>query len=334
MPSTHRTPHSPLVDSFGRRLEYLRLSVTERCNFRCAYCLPQGCPKDSGAAPLDLPEIERLVRGFADLGFWKVRLTGGEPTLRADIVELVERVAAVPGVRHVGMTTNGGRLQALARPLARAGLTCLNVSLDSLDPARFAAITGVSQLERVLAGLEEALDAGIARVKVNAVLLAGTVEAELDRFLAWVRERPITVRFIELMQMGGDPEFFARHHVSAEALTRLLEERGWRPQPHEGCAGPSADYVRDGHLGRIGVIAPYSKGFCTSCNRLRVTSTGNLRLCLFDDRELPLRQLLASDTQRAALVAAVRAAVCAKPESHHLAEGRVGRNQNLASIGG
>lgn len=332
--SSEGTAHSPLVDGHGRRLEYLRLSVTDRCNFRCAYCLPHGCPKDAGSAPLDLGEIERLVRGFADLGFWKVRLTGGEPTLRRDIVEMVECVAAVPGMRHVGITTNGYRLDELAPALARAGLACLNVSVDSLDPERFAAITGTAHLDRVVAGVEAALDGGIERVKVNVVLLAGTLEADLERFLAWVRERPLTVRFIELMQTAGDPAYFVENHVPAEALERLLEERGWRRQPKKGAAGPAVDFVREGHRGRVGVIAPYRKGFCAECNRLRVTAAGNLRLCLFDEREVPLRHLLASDGQRAALAAAVRTAVGAKPDGHHLAEGRLGRDRSLAEIGG
>jgi cyclic pyranopterin phosphate synthase len=323
-----------LVDAYGRHLEYLRLSVTERCNFHCAYCLPHGCPLDAGAAPLDLPEIERLVRAFADLGFSKVRLTGGEPTLRADIVEIVKRVSGVPGLRHVGMTTNGFRLAAIAGDLARAGLTCLNVSVDSLDPERFAAITGSPALDQVVAGVEAALAAGIPRVKVNAVLLAGTLEADLDRFLAWVRERPLTVRFIELMETARDPAFFAREHVPAAALERQLQERGWRRRPRAGGDGPSADHVREGHRGRIGVIAPYRKDFCKECNRLRVTAAGRLRLCLFDAREVPLRHLLGSGRQRAALAATIRAAVGAKPEGHHLAERRVGDVRSLASIGG
>jgi cyclic pyranopterin phosphate synthase len=323
-----------LVDGLGRRLEYLRLSVTDRCNFRCAYCLPNGCPRGSGDQPLSVAEIERLVRGFADVGFWKVRLTGGEPTLRPDVIELVNRVAATPGVRHVGLTTNGYRLRAIAKDLAEAGLTCLNVSVDSLDPDRFAALTGVSRLDHVLAGVEAALAARIMRVKVNAVLMAGTGAAELDRFIAWARDLPISVRFIELMETGSDPEFFRRNHVPAAEVERLLAERGFERLPRRPGDGPAIDYARPGQRGRIGIIAPYRHEFCESCNRLRVSSSGAMKLCLFADREIPLRHLLQSDAQRGELAARVRSSACAKPASHRLREGLVGLVRNLASIGG
>jgi cyclic pyranopterin phosphate synthase len=333
---TSADPTGPrLLDSQGRHLQYLRLSITELCNFRCTYCLPGGCPKGAVAQPLTVPEIDRLVRGFAAMGFWRVRLTGGEPTLRRDILEIVARVAAAPGVRHVGLTTNGYRLRTLASDLAEAGLNCLNVSVDSLDPARFASITGgTSRLEDVVGGIEAAMAAGIPRIKVNAVLLAGTDGAALDRFLGWVRDAPLSIRFIELMETRGDPAYFARNHVPASVMERLLEERGWSRLPGVEGEGPASEYGHPGHRGRIGIIAPYRKGFCATCNRLRVSASGNLKLCLFADREVPLRHLLRSDGQRDALAAAVRTAVGAKPASHHLGEGRVGMVRSLASIGG
>jgi cyclic pyranopterin phosphate synthase len=323
-----------LLDGFGRHLQYLRLSVTGRCNFRCAYCLPHGCPRGADAPPLSVPEIERLARGFSDLGFSKLRLTGGEPTLRADLIEIVERLADLPGLRHLGLTTNGSRLEGLAVDLARAGLTCLNVSVDSLDPARFASITSCAGLERVLRGVEAAIAAGIPRIKVNVVLLAETGAEELERFISWARDAPLTVRFIELMETCGDPAFFARHHLPAAGLERLLAERGWRPLPRAEGEGPATLYGLEGCRGRIGVIAPYQHGFCRSCNRLRVSATGDLRLCLFAEREVPLRHLLQSDRQRPELVAAVRAAVHGKPASHRLGDHRLGLVQSLASIGG
>jgi len=336
--STQRQPTAEgprLLDGFGRHLDYLRLSVTERCNFACAYCLPHGCPRSAvGDAPLSAPEVERLVRGFAALGFRKVRLTGGEPTLRPDLVELVERTARVPGIRHVGLTTNGSRLAALAADLGEAGLTCLNVSVDSLDPARFAAITHRAGLAQVLAGVEAALAAGIPRIKVNAVLLKGTDAAEVDRFLDWARGAAVTVRFIELMETGDAPAFFAANHVPAAEIERLLAERGWRRQPHRPGDGPAVEHALPGHPGRIGVIAPYRHGFCEDCNRLRVSAAGALRLCLFADRSVPLRHLLQADAQRDALAEAVRVAVGAKPASHRLAERRTGDVRSLATIGG
>jgi cyclic pyranopterin phosphate synthase len=325
-------PH--LLDAFGRRLQYLRLSVTERCNFRCAYCLPGGCPAGDGRKPLSVDEIDRLVRGFADLGFWKVRVTGGEPTLRRDIVGVVERVAAVPGVRQVGLTTNGYRLESLAGELARAGLTSLNVSVDSLDPDRFAAITGRSVLGQVVAGVDAAIAAGIPRIKVNAVLLAETGAGEIDRFLGWARDAPLTIRFIELMETGCAPALYARPRLPAAAIEQLLAARGWTRLPRAEGDGPAVDYGQAGHRGRIGIIAPTRKGFCLDCNRLRVSSAGDLKLCLFDDRAVPLRPLLRADAQRAPLREAIRCAVGSKPASHHLGEGRRSALATLSSLGG
>ncbi len=286
-------PH--LQDAYGRRLEYLRLSVTERCNFRCTYCLPGGCPAGDGRKPLSVEEIDRLVRGFAALGFWKVRITGGEPTLRRDVVGIVERVAAVPGVRHVGMTTNGYRLESLAGELARAGLTALNVSVDSLDPDRFAAITGRSLLSQVVAGVDAALAAGIPRIKVNAVLLAETGADEIDRFLGWARDTPLTIRFIELMETGCSPALYARPHLPASAIEQLLVARGWSRLPRGEGDGPAVDYGQDGHRGRIGVIAPYAEGLLPRLQPAPDLLGGDLKLCLFDDRAVPLRHLLQSD---------------------------------------
>jgi cyclic pyranopterin phosphate synthase len=324
-----------LQDPFGRRLEYLRLSVTDRCNFRCSYCLPDGCPRGAGAEPLSLAEIERLVAAFASLGVWKVRLTGGEPTLRPDIAEIVRAVAATPGIRRVGLTTNGYRLDRLAPELEDAGLTALNVSVDSLDPARFERITGSPRLDRVVAGVEAALAAGIPSVKVNAVLLRGLDDAELDRFLAWTRERPLGVRFIELMQTGGNDAYFRENHLSAEELRVKLEQRGWARLPKDASDGPATSYGHPAHAGRAGLIAPYSAGFCDTCNRVRSSSTGDLRLCLFGEKEdIPLRHLLQSARQERELARLITASIERKPAAHRLKQGSWGKTSSLAVIGG
>lgn len=324
-----------LQDGRGRTLSYLRLSITGRCNFRCVYCLPSGCSGPSRDA-MSADEIERLVRGFASLGFSKVRVTGGEPTTRLDVCEIVERVAAVPGIRTIGLTTNGYRLAALAPALRAAGLTSLNVSVDSLNRERFARITGRDELPAVLRGVEAALDAGIPAVKVNTVLLRGLGAEELDRFLAWTERRPVAVRFIELMQTQDNQGFFAENHLSAEAIRRELEARGFAPLARAEGDGPAVPFGRAGHAGRVGLIAPYGEHFCATCNRLRVWETGDLQQCLFGERREPLRRFLQDDSSesRAALECAVRQAVREKPASHALREGRFGLATNLAAIGG
>lgn len=325
-----------LLDAFGRHLHYLRLSVTDKCNFRCAYCLPNGCAPGTGAQALGRAELRRLVRAFAELGFWKVRLTGGEPTVRADVVDLVADAAATPGVRLVGLTTNGYRLAAIAPALRDAGLGSLNVSLDSLDPQRFAQVSGRDFMDRVVAGVEAAVAAGIPHVKVNAVLLRGLDDADLERFLSWTRRAPVAVRFIELMETGDNGDFFARHHLPAAEIRARLEARGWTPLPvraGEG-DGPAVRYAHPDHAGTAGVIAPYERGFCDRCNRLRVSSNGDLELCLFGDRRIPLRDLLQDDHQRDALVRRIEAAVAQKPRAHGLREHRFGRIRSLASMGG
>ena len=322
-----------MKDAFGRRIEYLRLSVTDRCNFRCVYCLPDGCPRGTSAL-LSAAEIERLARAFAGLGVWKVRLTGGEPTTRQDLVDLVGRIAGIAGVRRVGLTTNGYRLAEMAGALRAAGLTSLNVSVDSLDPERFAGLTGFPHLERVIAGVEAALAAGIPSIKVNAVLLQGFCELELDRFLSWARDVPLSVRFIELMQTGDNGEFFRQHHLPAEEVRRELEARGWASLSKEESDGPAAYYGHAGHAGRVGLIAPYSKGFCHACNRVRVSSTGDLRLCLFGGEQIPLRPLLQADDQADELSRRIASSIGAKPASHLLQQGRFGATTNLAVTGG
>jgi cyclic pyranopterin phosphate synthase len=325
-------PH--LEDAFGRTLEYLRLSVTDRCNFRCAYCLPQGCARGAGSQPLSGEEIDRLVRAFAALGFWKFRLTGGEPTLRQDLVDVVRRIVVAPGVRRVGLTTNGYRIASMATELRDAGLSSLNVSLDSLRPERFEALTGCSRMAAVVEGIEAAVAAGIPSVKVNAVLLRGLDGGELDQFLSWTRRLPLTVRFIELMQTADNDAFFRRHHLPVEQIQRELEARGWTMLARRPEDGPATTFGHPDHAGKVGLIAPYSAGFCATCNRLRVSSTGGLKLCLFGDRQIPLRPLLRSDTQRYELSALIAAAVRVKPAAHGLHEGRCGSTRTLAAIGG
>jgi cyclic pyranopterin phosphate synthase len=322
-----------LVDGFGRRFRYLRLSVTEVCNYRCTYCLPDGFKKSGSMAFLNPDEIDCVVRAFAAFGVAKLRLTGGEPSVRRDLVEIIGRAAATPGIDKVAITTNGWNLKRNIQGWREAGLTNLNVSIDALDPAAFRRITGHDQLNEVVAGLDLALALGVPTVKVNAVLLRDTVETGFDAFAAFVRDRPISLRFIELMRTGDNAAYFDDQHVSGVDLQGWLAARGWSPVAKAFDDGPATDYVHPDYAGRIGLIAPYAPGFCDSCNRLRITAKGALRLCLFGELGVNLRDLLVRGEEEA-LQARIEAALVGKPAGHRLHENNSGDTRQLAQFGG
>lgn len=326
---------SLLADRFGRTFPYLRLSVIDACNFRCGYCLPDGHRSVPGRPrALELDEIARLLRAFAAAGMRKVRITGGEPALRRDLTRIIAVAAGTPGVETVGLTTNGCLLERNFAEWHAAGLGALNVSVDSLDAGRFERITGSAALPSILAGVEQAIAAGLPSIKLNAVLLRGLNDQELPAWLEYLRTRPVSVRFIELMQTGDNRDYFDRHHVRAEALEQHLVEAGWVLQPRAADAGPAREYAHADARGRIGIIAPYSRDFCAGCNRLRVTSQGDLRLCLFGEFGVPLRPLLQSDAQRDELLATLTGQLGLKKATHGLHEGQTGITPHLASIGG
>ncbi len=322
-----------LVDGFGRSFHYLRLSVEDACNFRCQYCLPHGYHKAEADSPLSVAEIGRLARAFAELGFWKVRLTGGEPTVRRDIVEIARTVARTPGVRRVALSTNGYRLAELAPELRAAGVDAVNVSVDSLDAARFAELTGNGVLAEVLSGIERSLELGL-ETKLNAVLMKGFNDGEFAEFVGLTKERPLSVRFIELMPVADNKDFFAERHLKAEALVSWLGENGWKERARREGDGPARNFLKDGHNGSVGVIAPYAKDFCGSCNRLRVTSRGRLRLCLFSEADHSLRSLLQDDSQMGELQERVKSLLGLKEVSHQLPEGKLGNTKHFAMMGG
>lgn len=328
------TRTNALTDGFGRRFPYLRLSLTEACNFRCTYCLPDGYQADGRPAFLAVDEIERLVRAFATLGMHKIRLTGGEPSLRKDLDQIIATVAKVPGIRKVAITTNGSVLPRRLPGWHAAGLTALNVSMDSLRRDRFHAITGHDRLPEILEGLEMAQQLGMESIKLNAVLLRGSNDDELPQWMAFLRDRPISVRFIELMRTGDNQAYFERHHLRADVLVDQLLAAGWQLRPRADDAGPAREYGHPDHRGRIGIIAPYSKDFCKGCNRLRVTARGDLRLCLFGDFGVALRPLLQHDDDRDALLARVTTQLGLKAAGHGLHQGQTGLTPHLASIGG
>ena len=323
-----------LVDGFGRTFPYLRLSLTEACNYRCSYCLPDGYQADGRPTFLSLDEITRLVRGFAAVGMRKIRLTGGEPSLRKDLPSIIAAVSATPGVQKIALTTNGCLLPRHVGIWRDAGLTALNVSLDSLNPARFKTITGHDRFAEVTEGVEMALGLGFAAVKLNAVLLRGLNDDELPAWYDYLRERNIAIRFIELMRTGDNQAYFERHHYRAEALEQQLVDAGWTQQARAPDAGPAREYAHPDYRGRIGIIAPYSKDFCASCNRLRLSSDGKLHLCLFGDGGVDLRELLAQDAQQQALEDRIAEALTHKKQTHFLHQGNTGITQNLSYIGG
>lgn len=325
----------PLTDGHGRRFEYLRLSLTDVCNFRCSYCLPDGYRKQAGLpANLTVREIGRLIAAFAKLGLWKVRLTGGEPSLRPELLDIARTVASTPGIRKLAMTTNGYRLASRAADYAAAGISALNVSIDSLDPSRFAAITGHDRLGEVLDGIAAARLAGITSIKLNSVLMRGVNDDELDAFIAFVQQHDLSLRFIEVMRTNDNPAFFERHHLAGAEIAAKLEALGWQALPREAGAGPAVVYAQPGRAGQIGIIAPYAKDFCATCNRLRVSARGKLHLCLFGDHGIDLRPLLQDDGQHDALVARIAALTATKAPAHRLHEGNSGGTPHLASIGG
>jgi len=324
----------PLSDGFGRRFPYLRLSLTEACNFSCSYCLPDGYQADGRPRFLALDEIGRLVRAFAALGMHKIRLTGGEPSLRKDLDAIIETVAAVPGIRKVAITTNGTQLPRRLPGWHRAGLTALNVSMDSLQRDRFKAITGHDRLPEILQGLQMAQALELPSVKLNAVLLRGLNDDELPQWMDFLRERPVSIRFIELMRTGDNEAYFERHHLRADVIIAQLLAAGWSERPRGDDAGPAREFGHPGHRGTVGIIAPYARDFCAGCNRLRVTARGDLRLCLFGEFGVPLRPLLQSDDDFDALLARITTQLGLKAAGHGLHQGQTGLIPHLASIGG
>jgi GTP 3',8-cyclase len=240
----------------------------------------------------------------------------------------------VPGVSKLTMTTNGTLLSRRLDEWMDAGLNAINVSVDSLDRALFARITGHDRLEDILHGIDLALAANLPSIKLNAVLLRGVNDTQLPAWLDYLRERRVGLRFIELMQTGDNLSFFRDHHVRAESLANQLLENGWQLLPRAADAGPASEYRHPDYAGRIGIIAPYSKDFCAGCNRLRVTATGDLRLCLFGEFGIPLRPLLQADEQLEELVHAIGGQIGRKERGHFLHEGRTGITPHLASTGG
>lgn len=315
-----------MLDGEGRLIEYLRLSVTDRCNCRCTYCMPAGgVPMLGHKDILSFEELTEVVAACAQLGVRKVRLTGGEPLVRRGLPELARMIRAVPGVEELAMTTNATLLAPVAAELHHAGLDRLNVSLDTLDAARYAELTRGGSLEDVLAGLAAARDAGFSHTKVNCVLMGGVNDADVPRLAELARTEPIDVRFIELMPMGPCAGWPKARFIPAETVLEAVP--GLAPLRRDGVAEL---WHAPGWAGNVGLIRPMSHRFCDGCSRIRVTADGRLKPCLHSAAEIPLRGLHGE-----ALLAELRRGIAAKPAYHHMDQDHASQSaRDMNEIGG
>lgn len=323
-----------LQDNQGRIFPYLRLSVTDLCNFRCNYCLPDGCEDHHHKQSLSVDEIRRLISAFARLGVEKVRITGGEPTLRGDFTDIVTAIKSISGIQTVAMSTNGYKMDQRIASWIEAGIDAINVSVDSLDARAFEAITGHNRLQEILGGIDKGLQLGLPGFKVNAVLMRGHNANQLPEFLNWIKDQPVTLRFIELMQTGDNQNFFNQQHLPGQTIRDQLLADGWVRVARHKSAGPAQEYCHPDYRGRVGLITPYSPDFCDDCNRLRVDSSGKLQLCLFGDHGYDLRELLQNDHQQSQLIARIQDVLQLKQDKHFLQDGYTGGTASLAQIGG
>ena len=310
-----------MVDGFGRRIEYLRISVTDKCNLRCVYCMPEeGLPWLRRGEILDYEEIAEIVRVMADMGLKRLRLTGGEPLVRKDLPRLVDLLAAVPGIEDIALSTNAVLLAPVASRLRSAGVSRVNISLDSLQPERADAIARrPGTLARVLEGLDAAHAVGFDPIKLNVVLMRGENDDEVADFAELSRDRPLHVRFIEVMPTESNLELSASNFLSCdEALERVAEVDALDPVPGPPGNGPATYFSFPGAQGTIGVITPMSHNFCSRCNRMRLTADGQLRPCLFGTIQTPLRDAL---RRGEALEPLINETLRIKPEKHLLVQG-------------
>ncbi|NOZ29589.1 MAG: GTP 3',8-cyclase MoaA [Chloroflexi bacterium] len=323
-------------DQYGRRIHYMRISLTDACNLRCVYCMPEHIRFRPRAELLQDDEILTLVRASAELGVDKIRLTGGEPTVRAGVIELVRQIAQVPGIRDLSMTTNGILLREMAAPLAEAGLTRVNISIDTLDPKRFHHITRWGRLEDVWAGIEAAEAAGLTPVKLNCVVTRGYNDDEVVDLARLTLDHPWEVRFIELMPLGDVADFQYDAVVPMrETMERITAELGpLQEVPGYDGTDPSRPFRLAGAQGILGFISSVTEPFCAGCGRIRVTADGKLRLCLLRDAEVDLLTPMRAGIRFDELKALIRDAVWRKPWGHGLPEGVVPQTRVMSQIGG
>lgn len=318
-----------MIDLQGRKINYLRLSVTDRCNLRCRYCMPEeGISKIEHNELLSLEQLSTLVGQLSELGINKVRITGGEPLVRQSIVGLVESIKALKGIEEITMTTNGILLKEMALPLKQAGLSRVNISLDSLDPERFTQMTRGGQLEKVLEGIEEAIRVGLTPIKINVVLIRGFNDDEIEDFVQWTYNEAVEVRFIELMPIGEVAHWsldqFMPNHKVLEKVPALVSI------PASDPSSPALYYQLPGGKGKVGLISPVSCKFCDQCNRIRLTATGKIKTCLHAEEEVDLKPYLENAHL---LKCMIKEIIAIKPIEHHLENG-IQISKNMVEIGG
>jgi len=324
------------IDRFGRNIHYLRISLTDRCNLRCVYCMPEHMIFRPIAEMMQDDELLLLVRLFANLGFDKIRLTGGEPTIRPHLVEIVSKISATPGIRSLSMTTNGMLLSKLARPLKEAGLQRVNVSVDTLDAERFKQLTRWGKLDKVWDGILEAEAVGLTPIKINSVVVRGMNDCDVVDMARLTYDHPWQIRFIEMMPFAGATELQQKQVVTAKEMQQSITSSLGPLEPvHEGVLdGEARIYHLPGAIGEVGFISSVSLPFCAACSRARLTSDGKIRLCLLRENELdlltPLRHGAGLDDLRQLIVESI----WQKPWGHGLAEGEVPLNRIMSEIGG
>lgn len=324
-----------MEDKQGRKIDYLRISLTDRCNLRCKYCMPEeGIPLINHKHILSYEEIIRIVKAGAKSGIKKVRLTGGEPLLRKDLPYLIGEINAIEGIEDIAITTNGYLLDAMLDDLVHAGLKRINLSLDTMDPDTFKSITGFDGLDRVVKGLHNAIAKGL-KVKINAVPLKNYNDDDLVKLVELTKQYPIDVRFIELMPIGCGKQFTG---ISTDEIQEKLANEGLKLYAHEELQGngPAVYYKLKDGKGAVGFISPMSHSFCTECNRVRITPEGFLKLCLHAKNGVNLRDLLRDGISDGDLLEVLRNAIWSKPEKHHfdLTNHEDEDTRNMNQIGG
>lgn len=324
------------IDRFGRNIHYLRISLTDHCNLRCVYCMPEDMTFRPNQELLQDAEILHLTRLFANLGFDKIRLTGGEPTVRAHIIDLVRGIAQTPGIRHLSMTTNGVLLDRLAQPLAQAGLQRVNISIDTLDPAKFRRLTRWGNLDDVLRGIRAAESAGLTPIKLNAVIVRGYNESDVIDLARLTYANPWQVRFIEMMPFAGATELQLKQVITAAQIHSQIESGLDRLEVVNGgkLDGEARLFHLPGALGEIGFISSVTQPFCAACTRARLTADGRLRLCLLREGEVDLLTPLRAGASLEQLRQLILDGIWDKPWGHGLAEGIIPLNRVMSEIGG